>query len=371
MLDSARDLEIRRKLDQAPRLAPEEHATAMREVYQRCGWRWLYAPRFKAGIGFDEAVLLGMYRPGMEAEDLSRFVGKMRQTIFHNTCNDRRWFALADDKAVFYTILKGAGLPVPETVAIAGSRRRTGMGAWLSGPEALSAFLASNKHWPVFAKPVDGMYSLGGLRLEGFVDGIVRATGEEPLPVADLWSYMSALSRQGYLIQHCLAPSQFALQHFSRTIASVRILVLFSGAEPRIESAVLKIPSGEHVADNFWRTGNMLAALDQNGQIVRVITGKGPGEREVEQHPTTGASLKGLALPGWNELCGRVLSAAALFPSIRTQSWDVALTEGGPHLLEVNFGGDLDLHQMAHRRGALSPTYAAHLKACGVKTSGI
>jgi hypothetical protein len=371
MLDSTRDLEIRRKMDEAPRLTPEDHASAMRDVYQRCGWRWMYGPRLKAGIGFDEAALLGLYRPGMEAQDFSRFVGKGRQKNFHNACNDRQWFALADDKAVFYTLLRGAGLPVPETLAYVGARKRTGTGEWLSNQAALETFLASGRHWPLFAKPVDGMYSLGGLRLEGMQDGLVQVAGEEPVSGADLLNYMNALSRRGYLVQRCLAPSQFALQHFGRTIASVRLLILFSDTEPRIESAVIKIPLGTHVADNFWRAGNMLAAIDADGRIVRVISGKGPHEREVAQHPATGATLVGLQIPAWNELGRVALNGAALFPAIRTQSWDVALTEQGPHLLEVNFGGDLDLHQMAHRRGALSPTYAAHLKACGVKAAGL
>ncbi|MBL8907337.1 MAG: hypothetical protein JNM20_11735 [Rhizobiales bacterium] len=367
MLDSARDLEIRRKMGAAPQLAPAVHTSMMREVYQRCGWRWMYAPRLKAGLGFDEAALLGLFRPEMAGEDFSRFVGKARQKRFHAICNDRRWYALADDKAVFYTMLKGAGLAAPATIAFAGARKRTGMGEWLSSSEALGAFLGAQDRWPLFAKPVDGMYSLGALRLEGVADGSVQVAGEGPVGLADLWAYMSALSQQGYLVQQCLAPSQFALDHFGMTIASVRLLILFSGPEPRIESAVIKIPSGTHVADNFWRSGNMLAALDGEGRIIRVISGKGPAEREVDRHPATGAALVGLSVPDWSGLCSLALTGAALFPAIRTQSWDVALTEGGPHLLEVNFGGDLDLHQMAHRRGALSAGYAAHLKACGVK----
>jgi hypothetical protein len=36
-------------------------------------------------------------------------------------------------------------------------------------------------------------------------------------------------------------------------------------------------------------------------------------------------------------------------------------------LLEVNFGGDLNLHQLAHRRGALSDSFAAHLRRCGYR----
>ena len=52
---------------------------------------------------------------------------------------------------------------------------------------------------------------------------------------------------------------------------------------------------------------------------------------------------------------------------IRTQSWDVALTDKGPVLLEVNFGGDLNLAQLAHGTGVLDDAYANHLRRCGYR----
>jgi hypothetical protein len=89
--------------------------------------------------------------------------------------------------------------------------------------------------------------------------------------------------------------------------------------------------------------------------------------REVAEHPDTGAALAGLALPDWQRAADLCRYAASMFPGIRTQSWDIALTDAGPVILEFNFGGDLNLHQLAHRRGALTPSYVEHLKRCGYR----
>jgi len=54
-------------------------------------------------------------------------------------------------------------------------------------------------------------------------------------------------------------------------------------------------------------------------------------------------------------------------PGIITRSWDVALTDSGPVLLEVNFGGDLNLAQLGHGAGVLDETYAEHLRQNGYR----
>jgi hypothetical protein len=44
------------------------------------------------------------------------------------------------------------------------------------------------------------------------------------------------------------------------------------------------------------------------------------------------------------------------------------VTDQGPVLLEVNFGGDLNLAQLADGRGVLDDDYRAHLRQCGFRT---
>ena len=59
------------------------------------------------------------------------------------------------------------------------------------------------------------------------------------------------------------------------------------------------------------------------------------------------------------------MAAAPVFAGIRTQSWDIALTDCGPVFLELNFGGDFNLAQLADGKGVLDEAYVEHLRECG------
>ena len=56
-----------------------------------------------------------------------------------------------------------------------------------------------------------------------------------------------------------------------------------------------------------------------------------------------------------------------MFAGIRTQSRDVARSDQGPVFLEVNFGGDLNLAQLANGKGILDHGYTEHLRECGFR----
>jgi hypothetical protein len=43
------------------------------------------------------------------------------------------------------------------------------------------------------------------------------------------------------------------------------------------------------------------------------------------------------------------------------------MTRSGPVLLEVNYGGDLNLGQLAWGAGVLDDTYRSQLRACGYR----
>jgi len=147
---------------------------------------------------------------------------------------------------------------------------------------------------------------------------------------------------------------------------SVRCFVLLTVNGPRITRAVCKLAAPGNIADNFWRVGNMIAAIDlETGTISRVVRGTGH-EMEVDfNHPKTGHPIVGMPLSAWNDLRELIHHSALIFPSVRTQPWDVALTDRGPVLLEVNWGGDLNLTQLAYGHGILDETYVAHLRANG------
>ena len=297
-----------------------------------------------------------------------QFVGKLAQHPMHLAAGSREWFAAAADKILFHSIMKGAGFRTPEVLAITQAGRSLQGCSTIADQDTLARWLRDPALYPLFAKPVAGKYSLSVVSAEDFDDreDEVLLLGGERRKVTDLAG--SLVGGGGYLIQKRLAPDRDLAVQFGPRLWSARLLVLITSDGPVIHRAVAKIATGHNQADNFWRKGNRLAAVDRaTGQITRVVEGSGAEEVVDMPHPETGNLIKHQALPRWCELTERVRSAAQVFAGIRTQSWDVALSDDGPVFLELNFGGDLNLHQLAHRRGVLDGEYREHLRRCGYR----
>jgi len=257
---------------------------------------------------------------------------------------------------------------LPDTVAIFAKSGQFDASELLRTGEELKAFVSDGRNRPLFCKPIDGINSIGAIRIEGSDGDKLVINGGEQRQLADIVHFMSSLSPAGYLLQRVLRPNPVLEPLTGAAIASLRFLVLLADDGAAIESAVIKLPTRSQVADNFWRKGNMLAAIDlASGKIVRTITGSGAALKVVQTEPASGLTLQGFVIPDFAAAQSLCLRAAVHFRGIRTQSWDVALTADGPVLLEMNFGGDLNLHQLAHNRGILSDSYCRHLRACGYK----
>lgn len=293
-----------------------------------------------------------------------------REKIQHkinSACNDWGWHAATHDKALFYTIMKSVDMRIPESLAIVSDSSRPGYAVNISNSEQLKDFFDNLEIYPLFAKPIDGIYSVGTLKIENYLNGTVHLKGYSETPIEDLFEYMGKISKTGYLIQKVLPADRAFADSSADVIPSVRTLVLLSDPV-RINSAVIKIPFKDSIADNFWRTGNALGAVDhETGQITRIVVNGPDGHEVVGDDGSQLSRLVGSKIPYWNDICALVVEAATVFSPVRTQSWDVAISSDGPVLMEFNFGGDLNLHQIAHGRGALNPEFVAHLKECGYK----
>jgi hypothetical protein len=312
-----------------------------------------------------------LFDRALPRDQLWRFIGRYALSGFHAAAIDLAEAATVHDKAKFYARMAQSGLPIPRTLAVHAGEARGMAAETLRTRAALVAFLQDAAHYPLFIKPAIGMYSVGAVSLDALLDGRIRLSTGETAHVSQVADFIEQLGEQmgqgGFLIQERLRPPAALGAAFGETLPTVRLLILLSPAGADIESAVLRIPSARNCADNYWRPGNMLGALDQDGIVRRVVTGVGAATRELASHPDTGMPLVGLAVPDWQRVTTLALRAAPLFPCIRTQSWDIALTGRGPLVLELNPGGDLNLHQLAYRRGALTERYIAHLEGCGCR----
>ena len=105
----------------------------------------------------------------------------------------------------------------------------------------------------------------------------------------------------------------------------------------RLLKAVLRCGVGGAIVDNFTQGGVVYPVDLETG----VIEAGGTRKRSVAEgpiliHPGTDIRMPGHQIPFWPETLAMIREAAARIPDLRLIGWDVAITPGGPELVEGN-----------------------------------
>lgn len=278
---------------------------------------------------------------------------------------DPRQMAIAYTKAQTSAILRDAGLSCPRTLAIIGGATGADPSVrHLTTAQATVEFLAVPDRYPLFVKPDFGMHGeaaalirgtdpAGGLRLG---DGSVIAVN----------AFAEGLLRRNapFVVQTAVVPHAHIAAVTAGKLASNRLQVLVSDGEVVFHRAVVRIPVGKAMVDNFdgGRTGNIVGDVDvETGRVRRVITGTGRTLRVLDRHPDTGVSFKDWTMPRWAEARELIGRAARLFPGVPIQAWDFGIGEAGPEILELNPRGQVKMIQLAGGRGVGDAAFRAHL----------
>jgi hypothetical protein len=327
------------------------------------------ALRFGPGkVSPEEYFYFRLWDKRIPFADKKAFVGKMAQHPMHVAAGSREWYATSADKILFHSIITAGQYRIPETLAITQAGRHLPDIPTIADADSLAQFLRCPSLYPLFAKQVAGKYSLSVVSADSYdasSDEVVLLGGERRA-IGDLAATL--VGGAGYLIQRRLSPAPEIAKLFGPRLWSVRLLVFVTPDGPVIHRAAAKIATGTNPADNYWRVGNRLGAIDlATGRITRVVVGTGLDLREDGIHPDTEQPIVGTTIPEWAQIVTKVKLAAQTFAGIRTQSWDIALSDIAPTFLELNFGGDLNLHQLAHGQGVLDNQYRSHLRRCGYK----
>lgn len=299
-------------------------------------------------------------------ESRKRFLSSSLHWPITDKCSPIEWRATTEDKWLSYRILAGFGLPVPQTQAVVDKTYRTfADDPKISTTAEMEAFLRDTARFPIFAKPNGEMGSFGAFIVTGFEDGKATFSDGRVYSCTELVDDVIGISP--YLFQNTIENHE-QIRKFASSTATVRTVNLVAPDRVMTPFALLKIPVGDNIADNYWRTGNLVADIDlETGELRRVVRGVGIELEELEDHPDTGDRLLGMTLPYWRELLDLNTAAARLFAPIRYQSLDICLTDSGPMIVEINSGGDTNLPQLAGARGMLTDEVKAFFESCGYK----
>lgn len=119
---------------------------------------------------------------------------------------------------------------------------------------------------------------------------------------------------------------------------------LWPNGDAELLFAILKMPTGDALADNF-AAGGIAAPINLDTGELGTAAGKGPIVERLTHHPDTGRQIQGAMLPYWQqtrELCAKAHKKLSDFVFL---GWDVAITEDGPRVVEANEWACMELLQ--------------------------
>jgi hypothetical protein len=349
-------------------------ATTLRVITTKFGkpYQRLLLELAKASFGpgrlsYDEFIGLRLFDDAWVAgADITRFVGlDAERRMWMAANNNSEWWGLMRNKLAVTTLLGGYGFPVIPTLALYSDSISMRGFPIFRDPAALARFLRASQDYPLFGKPMDSQRSLGSIGLDAYVprtDCVIA--GERSIPVADFAAAVAEHYRGGYIFQRRVSPHAGVATVVGDRLATVRAITILTEEGPQLLRALWKVPACGNVADNFWRSGNLLATLDlESGRVIRAVRGTGLTLEEVTHHPDTGSPLVGFEVPNWSQVVGTAKEAASTLPEVPLIGWDMAAVDGGALIVEPNFTPDFFMTQLADRRGMLDAPFTAFLEA--------
>ncbi len=212
------------------------------------------------------------------------------------------WSTLAHDKYLFNVTYKALNFPVPDVLALYQDVARAISDPMLTNRNELETFLMCQDNYPLVCKPLFGIYSHGVTAAEAYDDTaaeIVLTSGE----CTKLSDYVDNIvnnkdrtlfGKAGYIFQSLLTPHRKIVEICGSRICTLRLVVLLDNDGPNLYRTLWKISSGDNMADNFWRSGNFLAALDaQTGTVLDVVDGSGENRKKSAFTRTPGENSLG------------------------------------------------------------------------------
>ncbi|WP_278182570.1 sugar-transfer associated ATP-grasp domain-containing protein [Vibrio misgurnus] len=284
---------------------------------------------YKKNITIDEIKL---YMTGLIFSDFRR-----------EFLNDIRYAAFADDKFLFHKCMSGANIPTAKFINVISYNHLTKQATGIDGENALTVLDSISSDAIVIKPAIDSQQGAGV-----YVVNVTCGENKKFEISGVLYNSMELIdkifmnSKCVYLIEEKIKQHPFNMKLHPHSVNTVRIdTLLTKNGEIIINSAYLRIGRNGRNVDNW---SGKLGGIGVNINIINgelSECGVDYSRNVYLSHPDTHIDFFGLTIPYWNDIVDLVKKAALELPKLRSLGWDVALTENGPILLEVNRDYDI------------------------------
>ena len=277
--------------------------------------------------------------------DMERMKSFVPQGAYAAYCRDAayptKYNILIDDKILFHDIMRQYGLPVPHRYFTFRNNVFRDGNAILSD-EQVDGIIRSVTDERIFVKRFTGGAASGVSIFRRKGNGFVDSDGEQ---------VSASMIRNKYANQDFFFEKQIRQEHTLRqfnpdTVNTIRVLT-FKGS---VISAAIRFGGKGSFVDNTAKGGVAVSLDIETGKIGDF------GMREYDithyyEHPDSHIKFKDVAVPLWPEVKRLVEKTSSYLPYYSSVGFDIATTDEGPVIIEINTGAGIYLSQMGKEYG--------------------
>ena len=310
------------------------YLTVMKEV------RSLY--KYWGGVFPDSYFRFGMFL--MNYTDRGRIYSFVPQDAYSKYAmdNDLRYHVLIDDKILFHDMMTHYGFPVPQRFFIFRNNEFRS-GNQLLTDEQVDNILSSVNDERIFVKRFTGGAASGISIFKRREDG--KYYSDEGAIVSS--SLIRAKYKdQDYIFEKQLQQDEVLKQFNPDTVNTIRVLTY----KNKVISAAVRFGGKGDYVDNISK-GGVAVSIDTVSGMLGDFGMRMYDITKYFCHPDTHLQFKGTEVTQWNEIKNLVEKVCQFLPFYNSVGFDIATTDNGPVIIEINSGAGIGLSQIGKEEG--------------------
>lgn len=163
-------------------------------------------------------------------------------------------------------------------------------------------------------------------------------------------------SLDGYIICETIKQHSYSDRIYDKTTNTIRFITMRDTQTHKMKVffAVQRIGTSQTIPVDNGSKGGLVAKIDlETGELSEARCLQRLGSWDV--HPDSGNPIKGVKIPGWQEIKAEMLDVCKKIPYMDFIAWDLLVTEEGICVIEANTSSGVNIIQLwgGQKRGEL------------------
>lgn len=321
-------------------------------IRKETGWNYFHiisdflSTRKRLNINPHEYFLYSLYSEKMPQQYREKFVSRTTRDKFLERINPLQYILLARNKYITKMLLKSLGIPTPELLFLYDPQAGLDSATVLNNPKSVETRLLQISGKQFIVKVLEGEHGKGinvynGIEMtqEGF--RALHLSGEIH-SISQLLDF--AGKGQRLIFEEKVKQSEAFSSLNPTSVNTVRMLTfLHPNGEADLLLSFIRIGRQGRWVDNAGKGGNVMATINKKtGRLENIISYINyKSFVPLTHHPDSGINLEEFKIENWDGLLDQVLDFHRKLSWLKAIGWDIAITDSGPVVIEINNRWDL------------------------------